>query len=448
MKKLPNRISEIVDELTDQYLEDDRYNRPWIIGFSGGKDSTVLLTLVWLALQKIREESESQTLNRQIYVVCNDTMVENPIIEEYTTNVLQTIQKSAREQKLPITVKKTTPQIEDTFWSCIIGKGYPVPNNAFRFCTEKMKIKPTSTFITEQVAEDGEAIVLIGTRLSESQQRAKSIKKHDIKGYRLSKHPLNPNTFTYAPIKELMLEEIWWVINAIPSPWGFDNQILFKIYLDASADDYECPTVVTNDSHKSCGQSRFGCWTCTVVKEDKSMTALIDNGIRWMQPLLDYRNRLVENRNVSNNRNETRRNGQLAVDETGHRMGNYTMEYRIQLLKELLSIQKEIQKDRSSINLIRSQELIAIQVMWYRDGNFTTTVNDIYNEIYGYDLPNDNIGLQERLLLEQSCNNSVHYQLIQELLALQKNKVLLVKKHGLQTDLEARLERFVKEVEI
>lgn len=448
MKKIPNKISKIVDELMDQYLEDDRYNRPWIIGFSGGKDSTVLLTLVWLALQKIREENEFQTLNRQIYVVCNDTMVENPIIEEYTSNVLQTIQKSAKEQKLPITVKTTTPQIEDTFWSCIIGKGYPVPNNAFRFCTEKMKIKPTSRFITEQIAEDGEAIVLIGTRLSESQQRAKSIKKHDIKGQRLSKHPLNPNTFTYAPIKELMLEEVWWIINVIPSPWGFDNQILFNIYLDASADDYECPTVVTNDSHKSCGQSRFGCWTCTVVKEDKSMTALIDNGTRWMQPLLDFRNRLVENRNVSDNRNETRRNGQLAVDETGHKMGNYTIEYRIQLLTELLSIQKEVQKKRSSIKLITSQELIAIQVIWYRDGNFTTTVNDIYNDIYGYDLPNDNISLQERLLLEQSCNNSSHYNLIQELLALQKNKVLLVKKYGLQTDLEARLERFVKEVEI
>lgn len=448
MKKLSNRISGIVDELAEQYLENDRYNRPWIIGFSGGKDSTVLLTLVWLALQKIRDEDRTQTLNRQIYVVCNDTMVENPIIDEYTSNVLQTIQKAAKEQKLPITVKTTTPQIEDTFWSCIIGKGYPVPNNAFRFCTEKMKIKPTSTFITKQVVEDGEAIVLIGTRLSESQQRAKSIRKHDIKGHRLSKHPLNPNTFTYAPIKELMLEEVWWIINAIPSPWGFDNQILFKIYLDASADDYECPTVVTNDSHKSCGQSRFGCWTCTVVKEDKSMTALIDNGTKWMQPLLDFRNRLVENRNISNNRNETRRNGQLAVDETGHKMGNYTMKYRIQLLTELLSIQKETQKERSSVNLITSQELIAIQVMWYRDGNFTTTVNDIYNNIYGYDLPNDNIGLQERLLLEKSCNNSTHYQLIQELLALQKNKILLVKKYGLQTDLDARLERFVKEVEI
>ena len=445
MPKLSTRILSIIEELIDQYLEKDRYNRPWIIGFSGGKDSTVLLTLVWLALEKIREEKIA-TLKRHIYVVCNDTMVENPVIEEYTTIVLQTIQKAAKEQSLPISVVITTPQIEDTFWSCVIGKGYPVPNNSFRFCTEKMKIRPTSTFITNQVAADGEAIILIGTRLSESQQRAKSIKKHDIKGYRLSKHPINPNTFTYAPIKELMLEEVWYIINAIPSPWGFDNQILFKIYLDASADDYECPTVVTNDSHRSCGQSRFGCWTCTVVKEDKSMSALIKSGIEWMQPLLDFRDRLLENRNVSDNRSETRRNGQPAIDETGHKQGNYTMEYRIQLLRELLTIQKDTQQYRSSIDLITSQELIAIQVMWYRDGNFTTTVNDIYNDVYGYDLQNDTIGLQERLMLERACNNPAHYTLIQELLALQKNKVLLMKKYGLQTDLEARLETFIKEV--
>lgn len=446
--KLSKRITTIIDELIDQYLEEDRYNRPWIIGFSGGKDSTVLLTLVWLALQKIREEQADFLLKRQIYVVCNDTMVENPIIEEYVETVLQKIQKSAKEQKLPITVKTTTPQIEDTFWSCIIGKGYPVPNNAFRFCTEKLKIKPTSNFITSQVTADGEAVILIGTRISESQQRARSIEKHDIKGQRLSKHPLNPNTYTYAPIKELMLEEVWYIINAIPSPWGFDNKILYNIYLDASADDYECPTVVTNDSHKSCGQSRFGCWTCTVVKEDKSMTALIKSGIDWMQPLLDFRNKLVKNRNLSENRNSTRRNGQLAVDETGHNMGNYTMKYRVELLRELLTIQKNVQQHKASINLIKSQELIAIQIIWYRDGNFETTVNDIYNEVYGYDLPNDDIGLQERILLEKSCNNPAHYSLIQELLALQRNKMLLLKKYGLQNDIDARLGAFVEEYEL
>lgn len=428
----------------DQYLEQDRYCRPWIIGFSGGKDSTVLLTLVWLAM--LRLKSKDKELKRKVYVVCNDTMVENPVIEEYVTTVLQKISKAAKEQQLPISVHTTTPELEDSFWCCVIGKGYPVPNNSFRFCTEKMKIKPTSNFILQQVAADGEAIVLIGTRRSESQQRAKSVGKHEIKGHRLSKHPLNPNTYTYAPIKELHLEEVWYIINAIPSPWGFDNKILFNIYLDASADDYECPTVVTDASHRTCGQSRFGCWICTVVKEDKSMSSLIKSGVNWMQPLLDFRNKLVENRNVSELRSSTRRNGQLAVDETGHNMGNYTMEYRVRLLRELLSIQKETQEYRASIDLITNQELIAIQVIWYRDGNFTTTVNDIYNEVYGYNIPNTSIGLQERLLLEKACmDNPMHFQLIHELLALQKNKVLLMRKYGLQTDIDARLDTFIKE---
>ena len=436
------RVRAVIDELKDQYMEADRNCRPWIIGFSGGKDSTVLLMLTWIAMRELRDDGEK--LRRRVFVVCNDTMVENPVIEEYVSTVLLKISEAAQEQQQPIEVVTTTPQLEDTFWSCVIGKGYPVPNNAFRFCTEKMKIKPTSKFITDQVVADGEAIVLVGTRLTESQQRERSIKKHEIKGHRLSKHPLNPNTFTYAPIKELMLEEVWWVINTIPSPWGFDNEILFKIYLDASADDYECPTVVTDDSHKSCGQSRFGCWICTVVKEDKSMTSLINNGVTWMKPLLDFRNRLVENRNVSDLRMATRRNGQPAVDETGHKRGNYTMEYRIQMLRELLQAQKEVQKSHSSVRLITSQELIAIQVIWFRDGNFTTTVNDIYNEIYGYSIPNMEIGLQERLILERSCKDSEHFQLIQELLALQKSKVLLMRKYGLQNDIDDQLDRFVR----
>lgn len=443
MKELPKRIQAVIDEIADQYLEKDRYNRPWIIGFSGGKDSTVLLTLTWLAMQQLKKHGNE--LSRNVYVVCNDTMVENPVIEEYVQTVLHKIEYAAKEQELPIKVYKTLPELEDSFWCLVIGKGYPVPNNAFRFCTEKMKIKPTSKFIEEKVTSDGEAIVLIGTRRDESAQRAKSIERHEIKGHRLSKHPLNPNTYTYAPIKDLMLEEIWWIIQVIPSPWGFNNNILFNIYKDASADDYECPTMMTSTKQPSCGQSRFGCWVCTVVVEDKSMTALINNGIKWMLPLLDFRNRLVENRNKSEYRRDTRRNGQKAVDDSGHKQGNYTIEYRQQILKELLEVQKLTQQHRGSIELITQQELMAIQILWYRDGYFSPTVNDIYNNVYGYDIPNDQIPLDERLLLEKSCKEESHYQLIQELLALQKAKNLLMRKYGLQNDIEHQLELYLEE---
>ena len=340
MNQIKNKkVEGIISEIIDQYAYADKSDRPWIIGFSGGKDSTVLLMLVWIALQRIREKLPYPfQLRRKVYVVCNDTMVENPIIANYVEDVLAKITEAARDQDLPIFVQKTTPKLEETFWINVIGKGYPVPNNAFRWCTDKLKIRPTSNFLVEQIDEKGEAIVLLGTRYDESATRERSIRKHEVTGSRLSKHQTTVNTYVYAPIKEMIVDEIWFIINAVPSPWGFDNNILFKIYSDASADDYECPTVVVNKEHSSCGQSRFGCWTCTVVKNDKSMSSLVNNGQNWMEPLLAFRNRLVEGRNISENRSDTRRNGQEAVREDGTFNGNYTVEYRYQILKDLLLV--------------------------------------------------------------------------------------------------------------
>lgn len=452
MKIKNKKIQSIINELIDQYAYADKSERPWIIGFSGGKDSTVLLTLVWEALTRIKDEMLYPfQLRRPVYVVCNDTMVENPIISSYVEDVLSKIETAARDQGLPIIVKKTVPKLEESFWINVLGKGYPVPNNTFRWCTDKLKIRPTSNFLLEQIDEKGEAIVLLGTRYEESATRERSMRKHEIKGNRLSKHNTTANTYVYAPIKELMLEEIWYIINAIPSPWGFDNSILFQIYSDASADDYECPTVVTNKQHSSCGQSRFGCWTCTVVKKDKSMTALIDNGQHWMKPLLDYRDSLVEGRNVSKHRMNTRRNGQKAVTEDGHNQGNYTPKYRHDLLKELLQIQKNIQEERPHVALITNQELIAIQVVWNRDMIFDYNVGNAYREVYNKEISTNNIksldDTEKRILREICVEDMSYYHLIDNLITLQETKTLMLSKYGLHNDVENRIESFVKEIE-
>lgn len=439
------RIEHIINELIDQYCYADSSEKPWIIGFSGGKDSTVLLTLVWEALLRIRKMPTPFQLRRPVYVVCNDTLVENPIIVEYTERILQKISVAAREQDLPIFVRKTTPRLEDSFWVNIIGKGYPVPNNAFRWCTDKLKIKPTSRFISDQVAENGEAIILIGTRSSESASRAKSIKKHEIKGKRLTKHPNQANTFVYAPIRHLMLEEVWGIVNSHPSPWGADNSELFKIYVDASADDYECPTMVTNKEHSSCGQSRFGCWTCTVVKTDKSMSALIVNGFEWLSPLLKLRDSLDAERNDIEIRMPTRRDGTKAVND----MGTYKPYYRAKILKRVLEAQKEIQLTKPHVELISNQELIAIQVIWNRDLFFDIKVSQIFNEVFNINLDmKDKTERQEKehkLLLEACDNDEQEFNLIQDFLQLQKSKTLMLRKRGLQSDIENRLDRFIKE---
>lgn len=442
------KIEAIIDEIIDQYAFADQSERPWIIGFSGGKDSTVMLTLVWIALQRIKEGIPFPfQLSRPVYVVCNDTMVENPIISTYVEDVLAKIETAAREQGLPIFVKKTTPKLEETFWFNLLGKGYPVPNNTFRWCTDRLKIRPTSSFLHDQIDEKGEAIVLLGTRYDESKTRERSIKKHEVKGSRISKHPTSLNTYVYAPIKELMLEEVWYIINAVPSPWNYDNSILFKIYADASADDYECPTVVTNKEHKSCGQSRFGCWTCTVVKEDKSMAALVNNGQEWMAPLLKFRKQLVEDRNKPENRSKYRRNGQVALNEDGEDFGRMSPEYCARTLKELLKVQIEIQKTRPDLILISNQELIAIQVMWNRDMIFDYHVSKIYEEVYGKVLSTNNmksLDNTERRLLKEVCEDDPRfYKLVDNLISLQESKTLMISKYGLNNDLEKRIEDFV-----
>ena len=440
---MSKRIEYIVDEILDQYMYADTSFRPWIIGFSGGKDSTVLLTLVWLALRKIKRDTITPfQLRRPIYVVCNDTMVENPIIATYVDEVLAQIETKAREEDLPIFVRKTEPKLEDSFWVNVIGKGYPVPNTAFRWCTDKMKIKPTARFIIEQVDECGEAIILIGTRKAESATRARSIKKHEVYGKRLTNHTILRNTYVYAPIKELMLEEVWSIINAIPSPWGFDNSILFNIYKDASADDYECPTVVTDKSHGSCGQSRFGCWVCTVVKDDKSMRSLIKNGREWMKPLYDFRIEIDQERNIIENRMPYRRDGRRAIND----MGPYVFSYRAKMLRRLLEVQHDLQKHDPKIKLISDQELIAIQVNWYRDFNFGYQVSEIYNSIYkeSFNMEESIKNKLEADLMKEICSeNPEEGELIEQLLLLQRSKSLMQRRRGLKNEIESRLKEFV-----
>lgn len=435
---MSKRFEYIISEIQDQYLLGDDDDKPWIVGFSGGKDSTVLLQLVWEAIRRL---PEGVVRKREVHVICNDTMVENPIITEYVSGVLKKIQKAAVVQGMPIQVKETTPRLEDSFWLNMLGRGYPVPNNMFRWCTDRLKIRPTSRLLQDQINENGEAIILLGTRSAESQTRARSMKKHEVKGSRLTNHGNERNTKVYAPIKDLMTEEVWGYINSTPSPWGADNAELFKIYSDASADDYECPTVVTTKDHKTCGQSRFGCWVCTVVKQDKSMTALIENGLGWMRPMLELRNRFVEERNIPSNRMVKRRNG------SSDSVGPYTPAYRANALKELLQAQREIQKVKPHLDLITKQELVAIQAVWNRDAIFEHSVSAIYNDVYEIEMTmgksNEKIEEENQLLKKACKGNPKNFELINQLLILQKNKSLLNRKRGLKDDIESRIEKAI-----
>ena len=426
---------ELIDEIQEQYLEEDN-NRPWIVGFSGGKDSTLLLQLTWLALRQIPE----QLRTRQIYVVCNNTLVENPKVIDYVEGVLKKIQEEAHNQRMPIVVNQTTPALEDTFWVNLIGKGYPSPNNIFRWCTERLKINPTTKFILEKISDSGEVIILLGTRSDESVNRAKNLKKREVKGNRLRKHVL-PNAYVYAAIKDVKTDDLWQYLAQVPSPWKASNKELITLYKNANSGD--CPLVIDTTT-PSCGNSRFGCWVCTVVKRDKSMKALIENGEEWMEPLMELRDLLAASRDDESVREQRRRDGTKKEGQ----LGPYKSEFRARFLEMLLNAQKEIQVEQPDINLINYQELVGIQVLWHRDNIFNYNVAEIYSKVFGQNIEletsNDRF-IEEKKMLKESCqNDNERFELINELLSLQKSKTILMNNRGLQNDLENRLEQFVK----
>ena len=73
------KLQEIYDEIKKLYQSDDR---PWILGFSGGKDSTCMAQLVWNAIAQLEEEKRK----KEIYIIGCDTLVESPKIVEPLEN--------------------------------------------------------------------------------------------------------------------------------------------------------------------------------------------------------------------------------------------------------------------------------------------------------------------------------------------------------------------------
>jgi DNA sulfur modification protein DndC len=302
--ELQNKIDDILEEMKMVYKND---KRPWVIGYSGGKDSTTVVQLAFLMLQNLSPEER----HKDIYIVSSDTLIENPIILAYLKQNSKLINDGAEAQRLPLYTHMVHPNYDNTYWTNIIGKGLPTPTSIrFRWCTERLKIKPSNTFIEEKVKENGEVVVLLGVRKSESIARGIRIRNREIDGYLLTPHGSLANTYVYNPIVDLTTDNVWDILlsNNGDTPWGTSNNDLFNLY--TGVDGGECPFTVTNDKETaSCGNSRFGCWICTVVNEDKSLTGLIQNGEGWLQPLLDFRAWILSIRNKHEYRMQYRRDG-------------------------------------------------------------------------------------------------------------------------------------------
>jgi len=439
---LKQTIDQLVAEVQQLYRADAI---PWVVGYSGGKDSTAVLQLLWKALSTLPKEE----LTKQVYVISTDTLVENPVVASWVSLSLNRIRAAAAEQQLPIEPHRLTPAIDQTFWVNLIGRGYPAPRHKFRWCTERMKINPSNTFITNVVKDNGEAIVVLGTRKAESSKRASTMEKYEKKRIRdrLSPNASLPNSLVYSPIETWSNDDVWMFLMQQSNPWGHNNKELLGMYSGAT-EGGECPLVIDTTT-PSCGNSRFGCWVCTMVDKDRSMSAMIQNDAEkeWMLPLMELREEL-DVKNDRHLRDFRRMSGvvQLHMDRAIH--GPYTQRSRENWLRKLLEVQQWVREHGPesvcSIELVTIPELEEIRRLWVKEKHeVEDSLPRIYREVVGTEFPGASLddhrlfGAEEMDVLRDICGeDELHFGLVRELLDIQTTYRTKVRRGGLFKSLE------------
>jgi DNA sulfur modification protein DndC len=435
-------MQDIYGEIRDVYLH---YPQPWVIGYSGGKDSTTVLQLVWNAIRELPPEERQ----KPIFVIASDTKVETPVIVDYIDNTLRRVNEAAKAQGMPFSAEKVMPTVNDSFWVNLIGRGYPAPTSRFRWCTERMKIHPANRFIEQKVAQYSEVIMVLGVRKTESATRMQLMSTYQVKNHVLRRHGSLRGAYVYAPIADFSTDDVWTYLLQNPSPWGNNNRDLAALYRSASAG--ECPLVIDTTT-PSCGNSRFGCWVCTVARRDTSMEALIDNGEEWMEPLLDFREWLITTTEPERKR-EFRdikgRDGRVVFKKDGALAARtYTLDTSKVMLEKVLQAQKAVQRNGPDpdMELISVEELSEIRRLWRVERqDWEDSVPQIFRKVNDYDLnwPKDDDGAfdadQKELLSSLCQEHDVPFDLVARLLEVERQSTGMIRRAGVQKALQAVL---------
>ena len=367
LSQTPAKLARIRAILSEEYQK--CHNDPWIVAYSGGKDSTLLLHLIFEIVLAL----PPQQRKRRIHIVGNDTKVESPLVIGHLQQSIDAIRRAIGEKELPMSATLTEPSVDQTFWVNVIGRGYIPPTRSFRWCTDRMKIAPTTKFIKRITVSHKRSVLLIGTRKSESSNRRRRMENYQKKG-RMNPHNQIGNCRVFSPISELTDNEVWAILlQAGKAPWGESHRRLITLYRNAGGG--ECPLVLSKDDAPSCGSSspRFGCWTCTVVAKDRSLAGLIDSGFDELEPLLEFRNWLVSLREDDSKRMPYRRDGTTKYRENGSRVrGPFTMEIRQLIMRRLQELEEETGKE-----LLSEAEIGFINDIWRYDKIIYKSQNDL-----------------------------------------------------------------------
>jgi DNA sulfur modification protein DndC len=323
----------------------------------------------------------------------------------------------------------------------MIGKGYPAPNKWFRWCTDRLKIRPATYFLENLVKQNKSVLMLLGVRTDESVSRAISINSRELNFQGLSMHDQIPNAYVLSPIKDWTTSEVWQYLTQNKAPWG-SHEDMMKLYSKGATlpdgtvrdGDADC-NIALNPEAPSCGKTRFGCWTCTVIDKDRSMEGMVQNGEEWMKPLWDYRNILLDYRDREDKRGHRRRNGQLG-------MGAFNIDVRKELLEELFKIEQTRDFLEREVELISSEEVEIIQTYWNNDGDIE---NSALNLAQKY---KRKIKMQESndisIALENIELDSVSKELFSRIYEIEKSRKNSSNRIGVLKEIEQRVSNYYK----
>ncbi len=290
----------------------------WLVMYSGGKDSTTALILIL---------ETAKAYDMEVEVVYSDTGVEIPTLQNYANEFMNYL-----KQNLGIKVRIFKPELKDTFWTNLIGRGYPPPHQGFRWCTPRLKINSVDKFI-KTLPNKNETLIITGVRFGESDARDARLNLSCQRGGECGQgvwyqHSNRLDVGYFSPIITWRECDVWDFLNFVAPTWGYPTGNLQDVYMGR--------------------ETRFGCWVCTVVSQDRTMQKIVKVHQEY-QGLLGFRDWLMEFGRLPKNR----------VSKPNGLPGRLTLSARKKILERLRDVEKNLGK-----TLLTDGEYKMIQSYW------------------------------------------------------------------------------------
>lgn len=330
--------------------------RHWVIAYSGGKDSSALVTLVMYLIAKgLIQAPETLT------VLYSDTRMEIPPLQIGAVETLKIVRSLGYNAQIVL------PEIDDRFFVYMLGRGVPPPNNnTLRWCTPQIKVEPMVNVLKALRDERGEKfLMLTGVRVGESAARdariALSCSRNGAECGQGWFQETTPESVadTLAPLLHWRVCHVWdWLMFNAP---GIAPSVSFvaQVYGGEEAEEIN---------------ARTGCVGCPLATSDKALDHVLSiPEWSYLRPLKRLRPLYTELRSFRHRKQKDgERNSDGNFSSNPSRKGPLTLASREWALGQVLDVQRDINaqailQHRPQVWLIdgeeesRIRELIALR---------------------------------------------------------------------------------------